>query len=158
MPTVQVEAQVSSEELLKAVGQLKHRDRARIQSLQVYSEEFLTAIGQLKLPDLERFVSQVIALQAQRKAPVLPQAEAELLLRINQGIPADIQKRYDELIVKRRAETLTPDEHIELLRLTEKVEKIEAQRMKYLAELARLRRTSLTVLMKKLGIRTPAYA
>ena len=31
------------------------------------------------------YAFQVIALQAQRKAPSLPQAEAELLLKINQG-------------------------------------------------------------------------
>lgn len=62
MPTVQVEIQLSSEKLLKAVEQLS-------------------------LPDLEQFVSQVLALQAQRRANNLPQAEAELLLKINQGIP-----------------------------------------------------------------------
>ena len=132
MTTIRVEAQLSTEELLKAVGQLS-------------------------LPDLERFVGQVIVLQAQRKAPSLPQTEAELLLKINQGIPADIQHRYNELIAKRKAETLTPEEHSELLRLTEQVEKLEAQRVEYLAELARLRRTSLTALMASLGIRTPTY-
>jgi hypothetical protein len=46
----------------------------------------LKAVNQLSLPDLEQFVSQVLVLQAQRRANSLPQSEAELLLKINQGI------------------------------------------------------------------------
>ena len=133
MPTIQVKVQLSPEELLKAVDQLS-------------------------LPDLERFVSQVLVLQAQRQASSLPQAEAELLLKINQGITSDTQKYYDELIAKRQAETLTLDEHSELLHLTEQIEKLQAQRIEYLAELARLRKTSLTALMESLGIQMPTYA
>jgi len=133
MSTIKVEVQLSSEELLKAVAQLSQ-------------------------PDLEQFLSQVLLLQAQRKATTLPQAEAELLLKINQSLPSDAQKHYDELITKRQAETLTPDEHTELLHLTEQIERLQAQRMEYLAELARLRRTSLTTLMENLGIQMPTYA
>ena len=132
MSTIQVEAQLSYNELLKAVEQLS-------------------------LPELEQFVPQVIALRARHKAPTLPKDEADLLLKINQGMPPDIQKRYDKLITKRRAETLTPDEYSELLRLTDHIEKLEAKRVEYMAELARLRKTSLTALMEELGIR-PAYA
>jgi hypothetical protein len=132
MPTVQVEIQLSSEKLLNAVEQLS-------------------------LPDLEQFVSQVLALQAQRRANNLPQAEAELLLKINQGIPSDTQQYYDELMAKRQAEILTPEEHSELLHLTEQIENLQAQRMEYLVELARLRGISLTALMKNLGIQMPTY-
>jgi len=132
MPTIQVKVQLSPEELLKAVDQLS-------------------------LPDLERFVSQVLVLQAQRQASSLPQAEAELLLKINQGITSDTQKYYDELIAKRQAETLTPDEHSQLLHLNEQIEKLQAQRIEYLVELARLRKTSLTTLMEDLGIQMPMY-
>lgn len=122
------------------------------------SEELLKAVDQLSPLDFEQFVSQVLVLQAQRKAPSLPQAEAQLLLKINQGIPLNIQKRYGELIDKRRAEMLTLTEHSELLRLSEQVENLEAQRVEYLIELARLRKTLLVTLMKDLGIQTPAYA
>ena len=133
MSTIHVEAQLSSDQLLKA-------------------------IEQLSLSELEQLVFQVIAMQAQRKAPSLPRAEAELLLKINRGVPPEVQKQYDELIAKRHAETLTPDEYSELLRLTDQIEKLEARRMEWLAELARLRKTSLTALMDDLGIRPPAYA
>jgi hypothetical protein len=114
MSTIKVEVQLSSEELLKAVAQLSQ-------------------------PDLEQFVSQVLLLQAQRKVTTLPQAEAQLLLKINQYLPSYTQKHYAELIAKRQAETITPDEHSELLHLTEEMEKLQAQRMEYLAELGRLR-------------------
>ncbi len=133
MPIVQVEAQLSTDELLKAVKQLSQAE-------------------------LEQFASQVIALTAQRRAPSLPQDEAELLLKINQGVPPDIQKRYNELIAKRQTETLTSNEYDELLSLTHEIEGLEARRVEYLAELARLRGTSLTILMGNLGIRPPEYA
>ncbi len=121
-------------------------------------DELLRAVEQLSLPDLEQLMSQIIALQAQHKAPSLSKIETELLLKINQGLPVNVQKRFDELVSKRQAETLTSDEHYKLLRLIDQVENADAQRMKYMAELARLRGVSLTTLLQDLGIRQPAYA
>ena len=133
MPVIQVEAQLRTDELLKAVGQLNQ-------------------------PDLEQFVSQIIALRAKRQAPSLPRDESELLLKINAGVPSDIKERYNTLIAKREAETLTPDEYEELLQLTQQVENLQVRRVECLAELARLRGTSLTALMHNLGIQPSAYA
>ncbi|KAB8314501.1 STAS/SEC14 domain-containing protein [Tolypothrix campylonemoides VB511288] len=120
--------------------------------VQLSSEELLKAVEQLNLSELEQFVSQVLVLQAQRKATRLPQAEAELLIKINQGIPSNIQRDYEELIAKREDEIFTDDEHQKLLQLTEKIEQMQAQRIENLAELARLRGISLTALMENLGI------
>lgn len=125
--------------------------------IQLLSSELLKAVEQLNQSDLEQFVSQVIALQAQRKAASLPQVEAELLVKINQGIPSDIQQHYNELIAKREAETLRSDEHENLLRLTEQIEKLQAQRIEYLADLAQIRGISLTALMENLGIKMSEY-
>ena len=72
-------------------------------------------------------------------------------------MPDKIQKRFDELVAKRQEETLTTDEHQELLKLTDQIEKSDAKRVKYMAELARLRGTSLTTLMQELDIRQPAH-
>ncbi|WP_427160782.1 STAS/SEC14 domain-containing protein [Aliinostoc sp. HNIBRCY26] len=116
------------------------------------SEDLLKAVEQLNLSELEQFVSQVIALQAQRKATRLPQTEAELLLKINQGIPAHIQRDYEELAAKRDDEILTEDEHQQLLQLTQNIEQLQTQRIENLAELAKLRGISLVTLMKDLGI------
>jgi hypothetical protein len=125
---------------------------------QVSLDELLKGVEQLNLFELEHFVLRVIALQAQRKSPSLPKIEAELLLKINRGLPFDTQKRYDELVAKRKAGMLTADEHEELLRLIAQVENSDAERVKYMVDLACLRGTCLTVLMKDLGIRPPAYA
>ncbi len=124
---------------------------------QLPPEKLLSAVEQLSEPELEQFVLDVSALIARRKAPSLARHEAELLLKINEGVPAALQQRYSELIAKRQAETLTADEYAELLRLTEQVEQIEVARVEHLAELARLRGISLTALMESLGITTPAY-
>ncbi len=116
------------------------------------SGDLLKAVEQLDAPQLAQFVAEVIALQARRNAPALPQAEAELLQRINGGVPADLQRRYSELIARQRAEQLTHEEHQELLRLTAQIERIEAQRVEDLAALARLRGASLAQLTSDLGI------
>ena len=125
---------------------------------QVSLDELLNGVAQLSLPELEDFVLQVIALQAQRKSSSLPKDEAELLLKINQGLSIDTQRRYDDLVAKRKAETLTTDEHQELLGLIDQIEKSDAERAKHLVDLAHLRGTSLTALMEELGIRPLTYA
>ncbi|WP_424099047.1 STAS/SEC14 domain-containing protein [Moorena producens] len=96
-----------------------------------------------------------MSLQAQRKAPSLSSDQARLLITINQGVPPEIQNRYDELIQKRRMEMLTPDQYSELLPLSDQVETIEAKRVEAMAELARLRQISLSTLMADLDIHLP---
>ena len=132
MPTVQVKAKLTSDDLLQAVKQLSQAE-------------------------LEKFVWKIIALQAHRKASGLSKEESELILKINQGVPSDVQERYDELIAKRRAETLSSDEYDELLRLTDQVENLDVKRIEYLKELACIRRKPLNDIMNELHIQTPAY-
>src|SRR5262245_29825501 len=104
MPIIQVEAHVSRQELLQAAAQLESAE-------------------------LARFVADVQRLRAERQVPRLSAAEGELLLRINQGLPLPLRQRYQELIAKRRQQTLTAEEHAELLRLTDEVEQLEADRL-----------------------------
>ncbi len=125
--------------------------------LQLSSEDLLKAVEQLSQADLKQFISQVIALQAQRTAPSLMEQESELLLKINQGIAVDIQNSYNNLIAKREAETLTDEEYRELLHLTKQIEKQQAQRIEYLVDLANLRGITLNELMESLGIQTQVY-
>lgn len=121
--------------------------------VQLSAQELLKAVEQLSQSELEQFVSQVIAIQAQKKAVNLPQQEANLLIKINQRIPADIQQCYDDLIEKRDDETLTPAEYNELLELTNQIENWDVQRIENLSELAHLRGISLVQLMEDLGIK-----
>jgi hypothetical protein len=120
--------------------------------------QLLKAVERMPQPELDQFVDQVVAFRAGQRAPQLSGSESELLAKINQGVPAHIQSRYDSLIAKRRASTLSEAEHEELLRLTEQVEAWDTRRVEYLAELARLRKTTLRALLKDLEIKPQPYA
>jgi hypothetical protein len=120
-------------------------------------DELLNNVGQLNLPELDQFVFRVIMLRAQRRAPNLSKTETELLMKINQGTPPDIQRRFRKLNHKRKAEAITPEEHQELLALIGQIEQFDVERVKCLAELANLRGLSLTALMKELDIHPPTY-
>lgn len=121
-------------------------------------ETLLQAVEQLSVPDLETLTAQVLNLRAKRKAACLSPSESELLLKINRGIPPETQAQFDKLQAKRQAETLTIEEHQELIVLSEQIERNDAERMQCLAELADLRGIEFEALMKELGIAPPAYA
>jgi len=127
MPTIQIEANLSNEQILNAARQMTRQE-------------------------LSQLVEQMLALRARHEASVLPAAESELLLKINQPVPDDLQHRYDELIARRDERALSPEERQELLRLTDQVELLESERVKHLIELAQLRHVSLDDLMRSLGM------
>lgn len=127
MPTIQIEANLSPDQLLSAARQLSHQQ-------------------------FDRFVSQVLRLRAERITPVLPVAESELLQKINQGLPQAMQERLNKLIQKRRAETINSKELIELKKLTDKIEKLDAERLELLTKLAAVRNVPLRKLIKQLGL------
>ncbi|MBD2294850.1 STAS/SEC14 domain-containing protein [Anabaena sphaerica FACHB-251] len=119
--------------------------------LQLSSEELLKAVEQLNQPDLEKFVSQVIILHTQRKSAKLLKDEAESLLKNNQDVSCDAHSYYNQLLAKADEENLTYQEYRELLRLSEQIDKLQAHRFEYLADLANLHGVSLMELMKSLG-------
>ena len=94
--------------------------------------------------------------------PTLPesscpnQTETELLRQIKQGLPEHVRGRYEELIRRRQDQTLTPEEHAELLRLTDEAEMLEASRAQALVQLAQLRQKPVAAVMSDLGIPAPA--
>ena len=87
-----------------------------------------------------------------RPAPRLSPEEAQLLAKINLGLSPTEWERYHALLARRMAETLTPDEQKELIALSDRLEEANAQRIGYLAELARVRHTTLDVVMSELGL------
>jgi hypothetical protein len=133
MPTINIQADISVDVLVKAAEQLSEKE-------------------------LRQFTSQVLALNAKRMASSVTQEEAELLLRINGRLPEDVQRRYAELIAKRDAETLGDEEHQELLRLTKQVEAFDVARVEALSKLASRRGMTLSALMRQLEIASPADA
>jgi hypothetical protein len=120
-------------------------------------ENIIQAAERLPMSELTHLVQDLLRLQARRQAPILPLGEADLLQQINQGLSAEQQKRHEQLIEKRLAETLTPAEHSELMRLNQLVEQLNVTRIKNLIHLAQLRQITLPQLMTELGIAEPHY-
>jgi hypothetical protein len=121
-------------------------------------DELIKAANQLNETDLNQLLHQIVVLRARRKTPILPEEEAQLLLKINQGIPTDLRTSYQILREKREAETLDDKEYDSLIQLSNQIEQIGAQRLEALAKLAQLRQVSLLDLMETLGIQPVSYA
>ena len=79
-------------------------------------------------------------------------AELELLQKINQALPEEIQQKYNDLNAKMRSQTIIPEEHQDLLKLIDIVEKADGDRLQCLIQLSQLRNISLAELMKQLQI------
>ncbi len=122
-------------------------------TIQIDTEQLLNAALQMPQSELEQFVARLFALKARQDAPGLSEREAELLMKINQGLPSAQQERLNELIDKRQARTINAKELRELKKLTDQVETFDAERLKLLTELAPLRGISLRKLIKQLGLK-----
>lgn len=123
---------------------------------QVDTKQLLQAIEQMPQPDFETFVTQVLKLRAQRQVQSLSLSESELILKIKQSIPDDIQQQFNELIEKQRSMALTNAEHARLIQLTDQIEDLDAKRIEYLAQLAQLKQKLLVEVMQDLSIHPPA--
>jgi hypothetical protein len=115
-------------------------------------DQLLTGVAQLDTPDLEKLLIQVRQVLAHRQNPSLPALELELLQKINQALPEEIQQKYNELSAKMRSQTITPEEYQDLLKLIDIVEQADGNRLQHLIQLSQLRNTSLTELMEQLQI------
>ena len=118
-------------------------------------DELLKAVDNLSEPDLDDLVKRALFMRARRKTNVLTTTETDLLLEINQGIPAQVQDRYEVLLEKRDDETLTEADYRELLDLSNQIESFGVKRIEALAKLATFCQVSLPKLMDDLGIQTP---
>jgi hypothetical protein len=124
----------------------------------VESEQLLHAILQMPRAEMEQFVTRLLGFKIRQDTLNVSQAESELLLKINQGIPLALQQRFNVLSAKRQAHTLTLEEHQELIQITEHIEQLDAKRLQYLIELAALRNVSLDEIIQQLGIQLASHA
>jgi hypothetical protein len=127
MPSIQITSKVSFEDLFNGVKSLKNQD-------------------------FEQFVEKIMQLKAQRQAEFIPTAEADLLAKINQSLSVEVLERYQVLQTKRSEEVLTEREFQELSDIVEQKELLNAERLKYLGELAIIRRKSLREVMQELDL------
>ena len=119
------------------------------------TEDIFAAITQLQPTEADKLTLRLLHLQAERKAPHIPEREAELLDRIYRVKRPEFRERFDTLFAKLRAFTLTPEEHEEFMRLTDESEAFDVQRLEALVELAKLRGKTLPTLMQDLGLKAP---
>lgn len=125
---------------------------------QLSLDDLLHGLRQLDLNGLERVERETALLRAQQLAPNLPQAEADLLLKINEGVvPTKTRTQCAALTAKARQGTITPEERAELMKLVDEIELHNAKRIGYLTRLASLRQLSLDDLMQRLELGPLAY-
>jgi hypothetical protein len=118
-------------------------------------DELFKVVDNLSEPDLDDLVKRALFVRARRKTQVLSEAETGLLLAINQGIPATLHERYEQLLELRDDERLTAVESAELLAISGQIEGWGVRRIEALAQLATLRQVQLPELMSDLGIHSP---
>jgi hypothetical protein len=127
MPSIQITSKVSFEDLFNGVKSLKNQD-------------------------FEQFVEKIMQLKAQRQAEFIPTAEADLLAKINRSLSVEVLERYQVLQTKRSEEVLIETEFQELSDIVEQKELLNAERLKYLGELAIIRKKSLREVMQELDL------
>ncbi len=104
------------------------------------------------------YIVRAVAQHVERDRPGadrLSRSEADLLQRINFGLPSETWIEYRALIARRQSGTLTSDEQARLIAISDRIEKANVLRMEALIELARQRGTNLEALMDALRIHAP---
>ena len=122
--------------------------------LEVTTENLLNAVAQMSEGEFNRFVEKARQLRTRRKKPESSDEETDLIYKINSIYSTEKRRRYQELYAKFAEETITPGEHKELLKLNDEFEMLNAERLRYLGELALMRGQSLRDVMKNLGIKS----
>jgi hypothetical protein len=123
------------------------------------AQNLLKDVAQMPLFEMERFVQAINGLITQKKTSDKSYRERFLLGKINQTIlEKDKIVRYQFLVQKLEAETISDEEYAEFMHLTEEEEQIRLDRMTFLVELAQLRSLTLPQLMDNLGLNRSANA
>lgn len=115
------------------------------------TEESLERAASKKGIAAEQMAAEVISDRFAKSEPD-PTDESQLLEAINQGWPEQCWRRYRELIKQRDKRTISESDLSELISLTDELEAMNAERIKHLALLAKLRNVELPKLMSELGI------
>lgn len=117
------------------------------------TDSFVLGAANLQLGELEKLVRELDAVIVRKKNLDKDLRERELIRLINQTVlDADQRSRYLVLVDKLENDSISSEEHLEFLSLTEKDEKLQNERLSYLIELAQLNNLSLLELMDRMGL------
>jgi len=103
--------------------------------------------------EVEIVLERLLSIRASQKAPALGQEETALLQQINDGLSQEELEELRVLIGKREAEEISEPELNRLIILTDKMERLNVERMQLIAELSSIRNVSIRDLIKELDIR-----
>lgn len=120
--------------------------------LEISTENLLNAVAQMPDGEFDRFVEQAKQLRNNRRKSKISPPEADLIHKINTIYSTEKRRRYDELYDKFKQEKITSKEYKQLLKLNEEFELLNAKRLRYLGELARMRGQTLRSVIKELEI------
>lgn len=122
-------------------------------SLKISPEDMLQVVQEMPLDELTRFTDKVLQVKAQHMAASLTVDEERLIQEIDKlKLSPKTHQRLLVLGAKLEDEELSAAEQEELQHLSEKSEKINAQRLAKVAELATLWQKPLPEVMKQLGL------
>lgn len=110
---------------------------------QIGISELLHNVGQLSTREFEEFFIKIQSLRIQKLSLDSNSEETKLLKQIKTGLLSSKQIRFEYLIARRDARTITEKEFEELVKLTDEIEKNDLIRLKRIAKLADLKRLSL---------------
>jgi hypothetical protein len=122
------------------------------------AQDILEALEQLDRGELDQIARRVRRLRVAKPTTDALLREDELLKVIRRKKPRELRIRYGELIAKRQTDALTPDEYGELLRLSDQAEAFNVRWLEALAELSKIRNTTLPLLIHDLGIQVQSGA
>lgn len=116
---------------------------------EISTENLLSAVVRMPEKDFERFLKD--ARQVKERETRLIDKLADFDLSVEK------KKNYRQLLKKFRAEKISPEEHQQLIALTEELENLNVERIKCLVEIAKLRNSTLKEVMKDLNIKPKSY-
>ena len=121
---------------------------------EINAQSLLLTVAQLPLNELEQFIQDLNGLLTRKKSEDIVQKDKRLISKINQtALSLPKIERCNTLILQMEFGTLTEIEHQELMEIVEEEEKLRVERVRYLIELAQLRKITLPQLMEKLGLK-----
>jgi hypothetical protein len=125
-----------------------------VHNLEISTDNLLNVVVQMPEKEFDRFFKKVSELRKKGKNGKISPKESEMIYKINTIIPTNLRERYNELYDKFRHKTLSEAENQELLKLNDELEMLNAERLKYIGKLAKLRGQTLEEVIQDLKIKT----
>lgn len=117
----------------------------------------LNVIKNLPAAQFNRVLNRMLVLKSQHRSRSSSNRERVLLANIVRGAPAPLLQEYRALVEKRRSAGLSVAEQSRIVALADELEAFNVRWMRWLTELAGLRRTTIPRLMTSLELPARPY-